>query len=488
MSTARPFAVNTGSTISGTEQVGNIAVGYPTSGFDSTNVKWWNGPNEDSGYVIAQETPAGRSTPDGVTAYLGFWRTANKTNEDFIYLSNFVSAKNGTPQDFTGVTEAKTWLNDNGYWTSFDSSFANSKFRIYNSHPERSLSGITFNNIIEPIQYGGGDGAHDANGYPVYAASTGWSQTRSTVLTSTSIKSDSYGVVPANSWTFPTVQMIYKNNELNQAVVFYAGGGAVLTNWGSIFSSYTESDVFIYVLDLYRGIFPGNSGFTYQSGLEMNFDFSESSCWDGSSSTVYDIGSNSPYPDYQYTENNDGIQSGGTYNSGDGGYMIFNGTSTHINIGIPSWNVTPIIGFTKQAWIYRNSSTGSQNILSTYDEPFWFNGNVLSAGVDGSYSVVTHNVTTLNQWIHVAVAWDQLGKKMSLFLNGELVNQVTNFSINSNPYDYTFVGSHVTQSGSSGVPVSFFDGRIGEVQYYNFPLDARTILFNYNITKSRYGY
>lgn len=58
----------------------------------------------------------------------------------------------------------------------------------------------------------------------------------------------------------------------------------------------------------------------------------------------------------------------------------------------------------------------------------------------------------------------------------------------TNPLDYTYVGSHVTESGSGGTPISFFDGRIGEVQYYNFPLDGRTMLFNYNITKSRYGY
>jgi len=119
MPTARPFAMNTGSTINGTQQFGNLAVGTPTSGFDSTGLRWWNGPDEDSGYVIAQETLGGRSTPDGVTAYLGFWRTGTKTESDLIYLSNFISAKNGTPQEFTGATQAKTWLVNNGYWTSY---------------------------------------------------------------------------------------------------------------------------------------------------------------------------------------------------------------------------------------------------------------------------------------------------------------------------------------------------------------------------------
>jgi hypothetical protein len=33
MATARPFAYNTGSTISGTIQVGDLSVGTPTTGF-----------------------------------------------------------------------------------------------------------------------------------------------------------------------------------------------------------------------------------------------------------------------------------------------------------------------------------------------------------------------------------------------------------------------------------------------------------------------
>jgi hypothetical protein len=55
MSTTRPFSYNTGSTIPGTIQVGDLAVGYPTSGF--TGMEWWNGPDEDLGYVIAQPVP-----------------------------------------------------------------------------------------------------------------------------------------------------------------------------------------------------------------------------------------------------------------------------------------------------------------------------------------------------------------------------------------------------------------------------------------------
>ena len=59
MSTSRPFAYNpTGGNIPGTEQIGDLAVGLPTSGFGSTSLEWWNGPEEETGYVVAKPKSA----------------------------------------------------------------------------------------------------------------------------------------------------------------------------------------------------------------------------------------------------------------------------------------------------------------------------------------------------------------------------------------------------------------------------------------------
>jgi hypothetical protein len=54
MATARPFAYNPppNAVIAGTEQVGSLAIGTPTSGF-TNNPQFWNGPDEELGYVIA---------------------------------------------------------------------------------------------------------------------------------------------------------------------------------------------------------------------------------------------------------------------------------------------------------------------------------------------------------------------------------------------------------------------------------------------------
>jgi len=114
MGTARTFAYNTGSPIAGTEQFGDLAVGVPSAGYPSTGLKWWNGPDEDPGYVVGYAAPSGRMGADGVTGYVGFQRTLAKTEGAFISLANSI-----TGQSFTSGSEAKTWLNSNGYWTSY---------------------------------------------------------------------------------------------------------------------------------------------------------------------------------------------------------------------------------------------------------------------------------------------------------------------------------------------------------------------------------
>jgi hypothetical protein len=53
---SRPFAYNPGAPIAGTTQIGNLAVGTPTDGFEATGLQWWNGPGEGSGWIIAKVT------------------------------------------------------------------------------------------------------------------------------------------------------------------------------------------------------------------------------------------------------------------------------------------------------------------------------------------------------------------------------------------------------------------------------------------------
>jgi hypothetical protein len=117
MATTRKFAYNTGSIITGATQYGSLAIGVTLSSFSDNpgGVKWWNGPDEDLGYVIAHTVPSGNQpNPKGLSCSVGFWRTNGLNDQSFLTL-----VKQTVGQTFATASTAATWLNTNGYWTSW---------------------------------------------------------------------------------------------------------------------------------------------------------------------------------------------------------------------------------------------------------------------------------------------------------------------------------------------------------------------------------
>jgi hypothetical protein len=112
--------------ITGCTQVGNIAV---STNMSITNLSGFSGGVEDAnGYIIISDTVnaglVGRSTANkvGVVASTPsvptYWRSLLKTDVSFLTLSNKLPARKYQTA-FTTGTDAKTWLNSNGYWTSW---------------------------------------------------------------------------------------------------------------------------------------------------------------------------------------------------------------------------------------------------------------------------------------------------------------------------------------------------------------------------------
>jgi hypothetical protein len=123
MSTITPVTFNTGSTIAGTTQVGDLAAGTSPQDYSTQpgGLIWWSTPNTETSYVIAHiNEDANQPNPLSVpNVRVGFWKTQFKTEESFIERVEYISLVDGDPQTFTGGTDAKVWLNDNGYWTSY---------------------------------------------------------------------------------------------------------------------------------------------------------------------------------------------------------------------------------------------------------------------------------------------------------------------------------------------------------------------------------
>ena len=119
MATTTPLAYNPSlSPIAGTTQVGTLAVGTTQQDYSINpgGVTWWMGPDEELGYVIGIPVSGGtQPTPIvGVFASLGFYRSADLTDNSFIDLTNSVFN-----QSFSSATESSIWLTNNGYWNSY---------------------------------------------------------------------------------------------------------------------------------------------------------------------------------------------------------------------------------------------------------------------------------------------------------------------------------------------------------------------------------
>lgn len=169
----------------------------------------------------------------------------------------------------------------------------------------------------------------------------------------------------------------------------------------------------------------------------------------------------------------------GTFDSGDGGSIIFDGTSTFVAIGTPLSNGSNL---TKEAWINADVVTSSRNIISSASNVLWLNASTLSAGVGASYSLVTSSSFPAGVWRHVVQTFDDASNTMRLYINGTQVSQ--NVSVSQSYISETErVGAHFF----SGNPVSFFDGKIAQVRVYNQALTAQQVLDNYNNTKATFG-
>jgi hypothetical protein len=104
MATSRPFAYNPGTvSIPGTIQVGDLAVGIPTYGFPATGVDWWNGPDEDLGWIIARPIP-GDTQPTPVEYPIYLDASHKGSNITLTGANQTANQANGSQQSVLGLS------------------------------------------------------------------------------------------------------------------------------------------------------------------------------------------------------------------------------------------------------------------------------------------------------------------------------------------------------------------------------------------------
>lgn len=224
-----------------------------------------------------------------------------------------------------------------------------------------------------------------------------------------------------------------------------------------------------------------------RNGLVLHLDAGIANSYPGSGTTWTDLSGNG----YNGT-----LTNGPTFNTGDGGYISFDGSNDSVDLGDQSaLNFTGGI-FTVEAWFYIPSSWtgGSQypNLFSKgatagWDTNGWslfvfrnWNGPYAwgyGARNGGSNDIVARGSVASNTYIHAVITTN--GSTIRLYENG---TQITSGSQTINP------GSTSTSVliGRDANPL-YFPGRVAITRAYNRTLSASEVLQNFNANRRRFS-
>jgi hypothetical protein len=205
-------------------------------------------------------------------------------------------------------------------------------------------------------------------------------------------------------------------------------------------------------------------------------------CLDAANNRSYP-GSGTAWTDLSQGGNNGALTNGPTFNSANGGSIVFDGTNDYVSLGNPS--LYQIVQGTISAWV-RTSSPGNSfrgiitkqsnyglftldGVLVTYD---WFSNQTRSTGI---------NIAD-NTWKNVVMAFTTNTGSPSnnaiIYLNGISV-LTTTIKFSNNNIEL--------QIGNGGDATQYISGNIAATSLYNRALSATEILQNYNATKTRFG-
>jgi len=203
------------------------------------------------------------------------------------------------------------------------------------------------------------------------------------------------------------------------------------------------------------------------------------------------VSGSTTWTDLSRSGNNGTLTNGPTFNSGNGGSIVFDGSNdfaqiSAINVGL---------NFTICVWARPNLASRQLLFSNSYryftNEGFLFcianNGTdiFLSVGQDQEVAVSTTGYVAANTWFYGCATFN--GTIARLFVNGletSYATQSGNISTilyNTNP---AYLGRWLLAGTTA---YDLFSGRIGITQLYNRALSSTEVLQNFNATRARFG-
>jgi hypothetical protein len=500
MPTARPFARNTGAAIAGTEQVGNLAVGIPTAGFAATGLPWWNGPDEELGYVIATEVPAnnqptpvstsytiGQSALGGIVAYI---LQPGDPGYDANVQKGLIAATSDQ-SDFAGWgcsgTSISTSTALGGGVTNTTNILAGCVTRPIAASIAAAHNGGGFSDWFLPSTDEMAKLYINRSFLGSFPALDYWtsSQNSSTLATytrmtnggqSTDAKTSNLGVRAVRSFTAaPTTASVgfWRSTAKTDASFIdiaqyvariagtpqtFANAGAAATwlNTNGYWTSYSQ---------------------IVTDGLVVNLDAGNPLSYPGTGITWTDISGNG---------NNATLINGPTYSSANGGSIVFDGTNDFVatpymfpggNLA-KSFSVWFNVTNLTQGWIVGG---GIDNNDGRAFGLYLNSGTPVFHGNGAAYDMTFNGTINTSTWYNVSISYN--GSVLSGYLNGQLNNTK---AVILDTYPSPPSGVKLGVNGINS-PFAYFNGKIAQAIMYNRALSASEVSQNYNALKSRYG-
>lgn len=174
-----------------------------------------------------------------------------------------------------------------------------------------------------------------------------------------------------------------------------------------------------------------------------------------------------------------------TFNSGNGGYLVLNGTNGYASIS----NLSLTSGFSLDIWTYMNSTSGfgifGQGTTTTGAGLHIFYDIGSRGMVYGMYSndndYNDNYRPSTGQWYNWVYTYNGSSYEKRFYANGDLIKPGASVQTVYTGTGQFNIGAIYGSASSPG------NGRVGAVRIYNRPLTTVEILANYYGQKSRFG-
>ena len=215
------------------------------------------------------------------------------------------------------------------------------------------------------------------------------------------------------------------------------------------------------------------------NGLVLALDASDRNSYSGSGSTWNDLSGNS----YNGT-----LTNGPTFNSSNGGSIVFDGINDYVVSSnfVPNFSTKTLSGWVKLSstsqqgggLVTLQSTDGAVFDSIVYNETgqgWGFGSNGFSRT---NWSGVSETSTSI--WVNITATYESSNYKM--YRNGTLIYTLTSFGVLTFNFNSN-VQLGYRHLGSSG----YLAANIAQASVYHRALTANEVLQNYNATKSRFG-